>query len=84
MNTLLAKSSSIAQSRRQNEEEEDGEIPLSTEVKSMIRKKINSYLHCHLDLAPQHFKQIIATKKAKPPLPKDYPIYTSLLELLRE
>jgi cAMP phosphodiesterase len=46
------------------------ESRVSPEIKSIIRKKVSSYLLTHLDLLPQHSRHISGPKKSKPPMPK--------------
>ena len=61
---------------------EDDEITLSPEVKSIIRRKVSSYLHSNVSVTPQPSKQTITHKKNKQPLPRDYPEYGSLHDFL--
>jgi hypothetical protein len=83
MSLLQGKSQSLGQSHTKHEEKIE-ELGFSPEVKGMIRKKINSYLHCQLDISPHYSKQVIISKKNRAPLPKDYPEYATLLNFFRE
>lgn len=50
MNFLVGKGITISQSNTQQTQEEASspQVPLSPEVKTMIRRKISSYLNYHL------------------------------------
>lgn len=52
--------------------------PLSPEIKSIIRRKVSSYLNCQLTLSPVPSKQLSIIKKKSKPLPKEFPEHTSL------
>lgn len=61
----------------------EAELPLSPEIKSIIRRKVSSYLNCHVTLTPPPSKQLLPPKKNKP-LPKEFPEYANLNEFLKD
>lgn len=50
-------------------EETEVEMPLTPEIKDIIRRKVSSYLNCHITVTPPPSKQLTIVKKNKP-LPK--------------
>lgn len=58
--------------RNTEEAETETELPLSPEIKSIIRRKVSSYLNGHITLTPPPSKQINLPKKSRP-LPKEFP-----------
>lgn len=41
-------------------------------------------MNCHLETVPQYSKHLMAVKKTRPPLPKEFPEYDTLVGLLTE
>ena len=80
MNLLLKSTTPVSKYSR-NLEDEVPEITLSPEIKSIIRRKVSSYLHSSVNVPPQQSKQNISHKKNKQPLPRDYPEYENLNDL---
>jgi hypothetical protein len=59
------------------------ELPLSPEIKSIIRRKVSSYLNCQLTMTPPPSKQLTIVKKNKP-LPKEFIEYSNLYEFVKD
>ncbi len=58
----------------------DDEVSLSPEIRSIIRKKVSSYLHCEPKITSQVSKQTIAAKKGKTTvLPREFGEYSNIL-----
>lgn len=52
-------------------------------MKSIIRRKVSSYINCQISKAITLSKQITISKKSKP-LPREFSDYSNIQELMRD
>jgi hypothetical protein len=62
-------------------EKSEMQLPLSPEIKSIIRRKVSSYLSYHITTTSLS-KQLTTIKKSKPLL-REFPEYSNLMEFLK-
>jgi hypothetical protein len=62
-------------------EESEAKIPLSPEIKNIIRRKVSSYLNYHITTTPLS-KQLTTVKKSKP-LVREFPEFSNIMDFLK-